>query len=131
NREHRVRSHHSPVPRRCRALGRTLAKAAPDPHSPKAARFRAHRDPKLEEAWVIDKNTASFMRSLCMGQIEEDIILPFPELSSAEKETLHGVIGSLGQLLGSREADFRKWDRQGELPAEFVDELRQFGVFGL
>ncbi|MFO7179553.1 MAG: acyl-CoA dehydrogenase family protein [Pseudomonadota bacterium] len=80
---------------------------------------------------MIDKNTASFMRSLCMGQIEEDIILPFPELSSAEKETLHGVIGSLGQLLGSREADFRKWDRQGELPAEFVDELRQFGVFGL
>jgi len=80
---------------------------------------------------VIDKNTASFMRSLCMGQIEEDIILPFPELSSAEKETLHGVIGSLEQLLGSRDADFRKWDRQGELPAEFVDELRQFGVFGL
>ncbi|HLV65335.1 MAG TPA: acyl-CoA dehydrogenase family protein [Polyangiaceae bacterium] len=80
---------------------------------------------------MIDKNTASFMRSLCMGQIEEDIILPFPELSSAEKETLHGVIGSLEQLLGSRDADFRKWDRQGELPAEFVDELRQFGVFGL
>jgi alkylation response protein AidB-like acyl-CoA dehydrogenase len=80
---------------------------------------------------VVDKDTASFMRSLCMGQIEEDIILPFPEIPAAEKETLHGVISSLEQLLGPREADFRKWDRKGEFPPEFVEELRQFGLFGL
>jgi alkylation response protein AidB-like acyl-CoA dehydrogenase len=66
-----------------------------------------------------------------MGQIEEDIILPFPEIPEAEKETLHGVIASLEQLLGPREADFRKWDRKGEFPPEFVEELRQFGLFGL
>jgi alkylation response protein AidB-like acyl-CoA dehydrogenase len=66
-----------------------------------------------------------------MGQIEEDIILPFPEIPAAEKETLHGVISSLEQLLGPREADFRKWDRKGEFPPEFVEELRQFGLFGL
>lgn len=80
---------------------------------------------------MVDKNTASFMRSLCMGQIEEDIILPFPEVPAAEKETLQGVVSSLEQLLGPREADFRKWDRAGEFPPEFIDELRQFGLFGL
>ena len=31
----------------------------------------------------MEKKTVSFMRSLCMGQIEEEIILPFPELSQA------------------------------------------------
>jgi alkylation response protein AidB-like acyl-CoA dehydrogenase len=92
---------------------------------------RSRRATRAQEETVADKNTASFMRSLCMGQIEEDIILPFPEISPAEKETLRGVVSSVEQLLGSHEADFRKWDRAGEFPPEFIDELRQFGLFGL
>jgi acyl-CoA dehydrogenase family protein 9 len=84
-----------------------------------------------QEVSVIDKRTASFMRSLCMGQIEEEILLPFPEISGAEKETLQGVVSSLEQLLKPHSEDFRRWDRKGEFPPEFVDELRQFGLFGL
>jgi acyl-CoA dehydrogenase family protein 9 len=78
---------------------------------------------------VVDKKTVSFMRSLCMGQIEEDVILPFPTIPSAEKETLRGVVSSLEQLLKPREADFRHWDREGEFPPEFIDELKSFGLF--
>jgi acyl-CoA dehydrogenase family protein 9 len=78
---------------------------------------------------MVDKKTASFMRSLCLGRIEEDIILPFPALSPGEKETLGGVITTLTQLLAPREADFRAWDRKGELPAEFVNQLREAGLF--
>jgi acyl-CoA dehydrogenase family protein 9 len=78
---------------------------------------------------MVDRKTASFMRSLCLGQIEEDIVLPFPELSAADKETLDGVFGTVSQLLGSREADLKKWDRAGELPREFVDQLREAGLF--
>jgi alkylation response protein AidB-like acyl-CoA dehydrogenase len=78
---------------------------------------------------VVDKSTANFMRSLCMGQIEEDIILPFPELAQADKETLEGVFATLDQLLGPHEADFRSWDRKGEFPSEFVQELREAGLF--
>ena len=44
---------------------------------------------------MVDKKTVSFMRSLCMGQIEEDVILPFPSIPSVEKETLHGVVSTL------------------------------------
>lgn len=71
------------------------------------------------------------MRSLCMGQIEEDVILPFPALEADEKDTLKGVRDSLAGLLGNRAEEFDKWDRDGELPAEFIDELREFGLFGL
>jgi alkylation response protein AidB-like acyl-CoA dehydrogenase len=78
---------------------------------------------------MVDRKTASFMRSLCMGQIEEEIVLPFPELSTNDKETLEGVFGTISQLLGSREADLKKWDRAGELPAAFVDQLREAGLF--
>ena len=76
-----------------------------------------------------DKKTTSFMRSLCSGQIEEDVIVPFPAIKPDEKETLRGVIGSLEQLLGPRGADFRQWDKEGHMPAEFLEELRQFGLF--
>src|SRR6476659_2053333 len=78
---------------------------------------------------MVDHKTASFMRSLCLGQIEEDIVLPFPELSEADKETLEGVFGTVSQLLGPRDAELKKWDRAGELPADFVDKLREAGLF--
>jgi len=78
---------------------------------------------------VVDKKTVSFMRSLCMGQIEEDVILPFPTIPETEKETLHGVFASLEQLLGPHQEDFRHWDRAGEFPPEFVEELKSGGLF--
>jgi len=78
-----------------------------------------------------DKETTSFMRSLCMGEIEEDVLLPFPEVPAKDVETLRQVITSLGQLLGPREKEFRAWDVAGELPAPFLEELKQFGLFGM
>jgi alkylation response protein AidB-like acyl-CoA dehydrogenase len=78
---------------------------------------------------VIDKTTSNFMRSLCMGQIEEDIILPFPELSQADKETLDGVFTTLEQLFGRREAELKAWDKKGEFPLSFVNEIREAGLF--
>lgn len=80
---------------------------------------------------MTQNKSVSFMRSLCMGRIEEDVILPFPVLSSDEQETLRGVVDSVEALLKPRAEDFRKWDVAGEMPAEFVEELKAFGLFGL
>jgi len=80
---------------------------------------------------VIDKRTASFMRSLCMGDIEEELIHPYPEPRAGEAETLRAVFATLRSMLGAREKDFVAWDRAGEMPRAFVDELRQAGLFGL
>lgn len=80
---------------------------------------------------MADKETTSFMRSLCMGRIQEDVIFPFPTVSEAEKETLGDIRGALEGLLGPREEDFFKWDAAGEMPLEFIDELKEFGMFGL
>ena len=80
---------------------------------------------------MIDKKTASFVQSLCMGQIEEQIVLPYPEMRRSERETLRQVLASVNQLLSPRERDFREWDVRGELPAAFLEELKAFGLFGL
>lgn len=73
----------------------------------------------------------SFMRSLCMGNIEEDMLVPFPTMSSDERETLKGVVASLSDLMTPHENDFRVWDRKAEMPASYIDELKAFGMFGL
>jgi acyl-CoA dehydrogenase family member 9 len=80
---------------------------------------------------MVDKKTASFVRALCMGRIEEEIVLPFPRLKAAEQETLPPVLAAVNQLLGPHERDFRAWDVKGEMPREFIEELKQFGLFGL
>jgi alkylation response protein AidB-like acyl-CoA dehydrogenase len=77
----------------------------------------------------VSKEDVSFMRRLCMGEIAEDLILPFPEIKQSEREMLEQVTSSLGQLFESHQKDFRKWDRAGEFPPEYLEELRQFGLF--
>jgi len=73
----------------------------------------------------------SFMRSLCAGEIEEQVLFPFPTLSDDEREILAPVVESVDDLLGNRSEDFRAWDVAGEMPGDFLQELREFGLFGL
>ena len=80
---------------------------------------------------MIDKRTASFMRSLAVGQIEEEILLPFPDPKLAEREILAAALHEVEELLGPRGGELAAWDRDGAMPPDFVDELRRAGLFGL
>ncbi len=73
----------------------------------------------------------SFIRSLCAGEIEQDVLFPYPEMQSDEREILSTVVDAVDSLLEGHEDDFRAWDAAGETPAEFIQELREFGFFGL
>lgn len=75
--------------------------------------------------------TVSFMRSLCMGKIEEDLLFPFPKMKKEESTTLTSLFDSFHSWLGTRDAEFRKWDVAGELPKEFLNEMKEFGLFSL
>ncbi len=77
------------------------------------------------------ENQTSFVRSLCMGDIEENVIIPYPKLKDEEKEILRSVIDSVDATLKGRDAEFRKWDREGELPESMLEEMRQLGLFSL
>jgi len=79
----------------------------------------------------IDRLDASFIKSLCLGYIEEDVILPFPTIKAEDQELLKGVIDALESSFKGRDDEFRKWDRVGELPDPVLDEMRQLGLFSL
>ena len=80
---------------------------------------------------MIDKKVDSFVQSLCMGRIEEEILFPYPTMKASERELVEQVSASIDQLLGGKEKEFRAWDVKGELPPEFIEELRSFGLFGV
>lgn len=73
----------------------------------------------------------SFIRSLCVGEIQEEIVFPYPQINAKEEEILNSVLDSIDSLLGPHAKDFQDWDRQGEMPPEFINKLREFGLFGL
>ncbi len=80
---------------------------------------------------MIDTMRMSYVQSLCMGEIEEGILLPYPRMAKAEQETVRQVLDSVNALLKPHEKDFRAWDVKGEMTPEFIEELRQAGLFGL
>ncbi len=80
---------------------------------------------------MIDKKVDSFVQSLCMGRIEEEILFPYPSMKASERDVVEQVTASIDQLLSGREKEFRAWDVKGELPPEFIEELKSFGLFGL
>jgi len=78
-----------------------------------------------------DKHDSSFMRSLCFGRIDEEQIFPFPEMKAEEKATLNQLRDAFATWLKGRDADFRAWDVSGEMPAAFLQEMRDMGLFSL
>ncbi len=79
----------------------------------------------------MEKNEKSFMRSLCLGYIEEDVILPFPKMKKEDAEILKGVVDALGSAYKDRDHESRLWDRAGELPPEVLEEMKSLGLFSL
>lgn len=66
-----------------------------------------------------------------MGEIDESIILPYPKLQDSEKEMLRSVFDSIGSSLKGRDPEFRKWDREGEMPSSMIEEMKALGLFSL
>lgn len=74
---------------------------------------------------------SSFMRSLCIGEIDEDIVFPYPKMKDSDRETLKSIIDSLKNWLGPKANEFRKWDVDGHMPETFIKEMQDFGLFSL
>ena len=70
-------------------------------------------------------------KALFCGNIVRPLFWPFPQVSSDEEETLRMVLDSVDRFLEGREKEFREWDEAGVQPDDFVQSLRDLGLFGL
>src|ERR1700761_948784 len=73
----------------------------------------------------------SVAKSLAAGHILEDQLFPYPELRAKDQEVLRMMLDAIDQFLKPKHADFKRWDKDAAQPAEFIQGLRDLGLFGL
>lgn len=73
----------------------------------------------------------SVAKNFMSGRILEDRLFPYPSLRDKDREVLGMMVHALDQFLGPKHRDFKRWDRAAEQPAEFIQGLRDLGLFGL
>jgi len=61
----------------------------------------------------------------------EDALFPYPRLREKDREVLGMMLEAIDQFLAPHHQDFRRWDRDAAQPAEFIQGLRDLGLFGL
>src|SRR5687768_9853862 len=72
----------------------------------------------------------SFLKALFHGVIAEDLIFPFPEMASEERENASIMLDSVRRFFAAN-VDAAKIDREHEIPKEVLEGLKGMGLFGL
>jgi len=73
----------------------------------------------------------SIAKNLILGEIVEENLFPYPAIRSRDREMIGQIVEAIDAFLADKAADFRRWDREGAQPAEFIQSLRELGLFGL
>ena len=73
----------------------------------------------------------SVARNLVAGRILEEQLFPYPALRDKDREVLALMLDAIDQFLAPKHPDFKRWDREAAQPAEFIQALRDLGLFGL
>ncbi len=73
----------------------------------------------------------STAKNLFSGRILVDNLVPYPRMADKDREALRMIVEATDQFLEPRHADFKSWDRDAEQPPQFIQGLRELGLFGL
>ena len=74
---------------------------------------------------------ASAAKSLFLGTILEENISPYPEFGADERETLAMMIDAIDKFMEPKAQSYREFDVSGVQPEEYIESLREMGLFGL
>jgi acyl-CoA dehydrogenase family member 9 len=77
------------------------------------------------------KRDQSFAKNLFFGEILEENLFPYPAMRERDREMLTSMVDAIDHFLGDKHADFKHWDRDAHQPDEFIQALRDMGLFGL
>src|SRR5881409_1745188 len=101
---------------------------APPPPERKvsAAEAREVAEAAREQEWA----APSFVRDLFLGKFRLDLIHPYPEQDPEEVRRARPFLEQLERFLRER-VDSDKIDREGEIPDDLIQGLRDLGAFGI
>jgi len=72
----------------------------------------------------------SFTKSVFLGEIREDLVFPFPTLSSEERESLRAILDAF-QAWARENVDSARFDHAGEFPDGVRQGMHELGLMGL
>ncbi len=72
----------------------------------------------------------SFVRELFDGAFRLELVHPFPELDAREVEKARPFLEQLERFMKER-VDSDRIDREGQIPPDVIEGLRQLGAFGI
>ena len=72
----------------------------------------------------------SFTKGLFLGEIREDLLFPFPELSADERESLAAILDTF-RAFAKDHVDSRRQDHEGRFPDEMRAGFHALGLMGL
>ncbi len=73
----------------------------------------------------------SVAKNLFFGEIVEENLFPYPAIRNRDREMLGDIVESIDRFLADKREQFREWDREAHQPDEFMQALRELGLFGL
>jgi len=79
-------------------------------------------------ALQLDESAA---KQLFFGNILEQNLFPYPQIRARDREMLGAMTDAIDQFLGDKAADLKRYDREAEQPEDFIQALRDMGLFGL
>lgn len=72
----------------------------------------------------------SFTRGIFLGEIDEDLVFPYPALSPDEKESLDAILDAFRSFAADH-VDSAKFDHDGRFPDEVLKGLHELGLMGV
>lgn len=85
-------------------------------------------DPSAAKAF---QPSSSVARNLALGEIVEQNLFPYPAIRARDREVLGMMVDAIDRFLEGHAHDFAAWDAAAEQPPEFIQALRELGLFGL
>jgi acyl-CoA dehydrogenase family member 9 len=72
----------------------------------------------------------SFTKGVFLGEIREDLVFPYPTLSSEERESLNAILDAL-HAFAADNIDAKKNDHDGRFPDAMREGFHELGLMGL
>lgn len=73
----------------------------------------------------------SAAKQLFFGNILDGHLFPYPQIRARDREMLGAMTEAIDQFLQGQAAALKQYDRDAEQPPEFIQSLRDMGLFGL
>lgn len=84
-----------------------------------------------QDSKLTQETRPSIVGSLFLGEIESKQFTPFPKFDDIELETLSLVLESVNKFLADKEHEFSEYDKNAFQPDEYINALKELGLFGL